>query len=95
MPTLIDVSLPCSFPTWGTLTSTEGRAGLRPFLVLVTVLMTLAGGNEAINIAAFTALGRATQIPDIQMGLALETHPESPPVTALSGFGRPNGRIEE
>jgi len=25
----------------------------------------------------------------------LETHPESPPVTALSSFGGPNGRIEE
>jgi len=26
---------------------------------------------------------------------SLETHPESPPVTALSSFGGPNGRIEE
>src|ERR1039458_617243 len=25
---------------------------------------------------------------------ALETHPESPPATALSSFGGPNGRIE-
>jgi hypothetical protein len=25
----------------------------------------------------------------------LETHPESPPVTALSSFGGPNDRIEE
>ena len=27
--------------------------------------------------------------------LLLETHPESPPVTALSSFGGPNDRIEE
>jgi len=35
-------------------------------------------------------LGRA--ILDVA---TLETHPESPPVTALSSFGGPNGRIEE
>ena len=29
------------------------------------------------------------------LAMFLETHPESPPVTALSSFGGPNDRIEE
>jgi len=32
---------------------------------------------------------------NVPSGGRLETHPESPPVTALSSFGGANGRIEE
>jgi hypothetical protein len=39
-------------------------------------------------------IGGLTVVELGALAFALETHPESAPATALSGFGRPNGRIE-